>query len=217
MRAIPPIFFALLLLGAGSVAVAQTIKARTESGREVILSPDGTWKYVSEDADSHAAPSTVGMTKPASAKSEYKAKHGGFSIWYDESKWVQSQTDEEGRIEFRLKRGDAYAVAIIEELGVPTATLKEIALENAKKAAPDAKVVFEEPRTINGTELVCMKIEGTVKGIPFRYFGYYYGGKSGSIQLLTFTGTQIFPKYEQDFLEFLNGLVIKEPNPDVGN
>jgi hypothetical protein len=88
--------------------------------------------------------------------------------------------------------------------------LKELALENAVSAAPDAKIVFEETRTVNGKEILCLKIEGSVKGIPFRYFGYYHGGKNGSIQVITFTGTQIFGKYEQDFLEFLNGLQIDE-------
>ena len=206
----------LLLLMTVSTAFSQTpIKARTESGRDVILSPDGTWKYATSELAPGAHTSTSAtMSKAANAKSVYKAQHGGFSIWYDDSKWILApKPDEEGRIEFRLKRGDGYAVAIIEELGMPSSTLKEIALENAKAAAADTKIVFEESRTVNGKEVLCMKMEGSVKGIPFRYFGYYYGGKAGSIQLLTFTGTQIFSKYEQDFLEFLNGLEIDESKP----
>lgn len=214
MKTIPPPLFALLLLlSAVSPAVSQTpIKARTESGKEVILSPDGTWKYVTEP-EAHSRPSS-GMTRPASARTEFKAKHGGFSVWYDDTKWIKSPgEDEEGRIEFKLKRGDGYAIAIVEELGIPIATLKELALENAQSAAPDTKIVFEEMRTVNGKQVLCMRMDGSVKGIPFRYFGYYYGGKQGSIQLLTFTGTQIFAKYEQDFVEFLNGLEINEPKP----
>ena len=214
MKYIPPPFLALLLLlSAVSTAVSQApVKARTESGKEVVLSPDGTWKYVTEP-DAHSRPSSV-MTRPAAARTEFKAKYGGFSVWYDDTKWVQAaREDEEGRIEFKLKRGDGYAVAIVEELSIPIATLKELALENARSAAPDTKVIFEEMRTVNGKQVLCMRMDGTVKGIPFRYFGYYYGGKHGSIQLLTFTGTQIFAKYEQDFAEFLNGLEISEPKP----
>jgi len=211
MKTTLPLTLLLLLITAGT-AVSQTpIKARTESGKDVILSPDGTWKYATEVAPGAHTSTAATMTKAATAKSVYKAQHGGFSIWYDDSKWILApKADEEGRIEFRLKRGDGYAVAIIEELGMPSSTLKEIALENAKSAAPDTRIVFEETRTVNGKEVLCMKMEGSVKGIPFRYYGYYYGGKAGSIQLLTFTGTQIFSKYEQDFLEFLNGLQIDE-------
>jgi len=211
MKTTLPLTLLLLLITAGT-AVSQTpIKARTESGKDVILSPDGTWKYATEVAPGAHTSTAATMTKAATAKSVYKAQHGGFSIWYDDSKWILApKADEEGRIEFRLKRGDGYAVAIIEELGMPSSTLKEIALENAKSAAPDTRIVFEETRTVNGKEVLCMKMEGSVKGIPFRYYGYYYGGKAGSIQLLTFTGTQIFSKYEQDFLEFLNGHQIDE-------
>jgi hypothetical protein len=199
---------------AGTAFSQTPIKARTESGKDVILSPDGTWKYATDTAPGAHTSTSATMTKATNAKAVYKAQHGGFSIWYDESKWMMApKADDEGRIEFRLKRGDGYAVAIIEELGMPTSTLKEIAVENAKGAAPDTKVVLEETRTINGKEVVCMKMEGSVKGIPFRYYGYYYGGKAGSIQLLTFTGTQIFPKYEDDFLEFLNGLQVDESKP----
>jgi hypothetical protein len=214
MKKILPLFTSIMLLSVAGTVVAQTpIKARTESGKDVILSPDGTWRYATDAPPSHTATAAT-MTRPAGSRTVYKAEHGGFSVWYDDSKWIKSpRTDDEGRIEFRLKRGDAYAVAIVEELGIPTATLKEIALENAKGAAPDAKVVFEETRTVNGKEVACMKIEGTIKGISFRYYGYYYGGKKGSIQLLTYTGTEIFPKYEQDFLEFLNGLEIEDPKP----
>ena len=121
---------------------------------------------------------------------------------------MKKEPDEQGRIEFKLKRGDAYALVLIEEISIPLGTLKEAALENAKSAAPDAKMIFEEYRTVNKTEVLCMKIDGTVKGIPFRYYGYYYGGKQGSIQLLTFTGQDFFSKYEQDLTEFLNGLEI---------
>jgi hypothetical protein len=60
----------------------------------------------------------------------------------------------------------------------------------------------------NGKEILCMKIDGTIEQIPFRYYGYYYGGKQGTIQLLTYTGQGLFEKYEADFLDFLNGLEI---------
>lgn len=199
-------FSALLLIIAANTLLGQTpIKARTETGKEVILLPDGTWRYVVKISE----PATAPVTKPAEAKTLFKSAQGGFGIWYDNTKWViVNQADDQGRIHFKLKRGDAYAFVLIEEIGIPIATLREVALENAKAAAPDARIIFEENRTVNKTQVLCMKIEGTVKGIPFRYYGYYYGGKQGSIQLLTFTGQGIFEKYEQDFTDFLNGLEI---------
>lgn len=196
-------FSLLLILIAGSTVVAQTtIRARTESGKDVILSPDGTWKYAIEDT----GPTVV--RKPVGATAHFQAPQGGFRIWYDNAKWFMEPKSDRATAEFKLKRGDAYALMLVEELNIPIATLKEIALENAKEAAPDAKVIFEESRTVNNKEVLCMKMEGTIKGIPFRYYGYYFGGKQGTIQLLTFTGRDLFAKYEQDLTEFLNGLEI---------
>jgi hypothetical protein len=203
----PPIWLSLLLVfTVGTTVPGQTpIKARTEAGKEVILLPDGTWKYAPETTKD--APRVA--NKPVGATTLYKAPRGAFGIWYDDTKWLlKREPDDNGRIQFKLKRGDAYALILIEEIGIPLATLKEAALENAKAAAPDARIIFEETRTVNKQDVLCMKIDGTVKGISFRYYGYYYGGKQGSIQLLTFTGQEIFAKYEQDLTEFLNGLEI---------
>ena len=167
MKLIPPIWLSLLLVFiVGSTVIGQTpIKARTESGKDVILLPDGTWKYAPEATKE--APRVV--NKPAGATTLYKAPRGAFGIWYDDTKWLlKREPDDNGRIQFKLKRGDAYALILIEEIGIPLATLKEAALENAKAAAPDARIIFEETRTVNKHEVLCMKIDGTVKGIPFR-------------------------------------------------
>ena len=205
MKIISSWFSLLLVLIVASAVVCQTpIRARTESGKEVILLSDGTWKY----AEASPVSSSVG-TKPVGATTLFKAPQAEFGIWYDNTKWMmQPQGDDRGRFQFKLKRGDAYAIALVEELNIPLATLKEAVLQNAKQAAPDVQLVSEETRTVNKKEVLCLQFDGTVKGIPFRYYGYYYGGKQGSIQLLTFTGRDLFTKYEQDLSDFLNGLEI---------
>jgi hypothetical protein len=49
-------------------------------------------------------------------------------------------------------------------------------------------------------------VEATVKGMPVTYYGYYYGGPAGTVQILTYTGRSLAAVCEQDFLEFLDGL-----------
>lgn len=192
----------IILFSFASVFSQEPIKAKTDAGREVILRPDGTWIYAPEAAQ-------VVIAKPVSGKKLFKPDRGNFGVWYDETKWRRNtRPDEPGRTTFDLIRGDGYAVVLVEELGIPTTSLRSIALDNAKEAAPDAKIVFEQSRKINGMDVLVMKIEGTISEIPFRFYGYYYGGKQGTIQLLTYTGQTLFPKYEQDFQEFLNGLEI---------
>ena len=101
-------------------------------------------------------------------------------------------------------------MVLSEGISIPISSLKKIALENAKAVAPDSKIVSEETRIVNGKEVLCLILEGTVEQIPFTYYGYYYGGKQGTIQVITFTGQSLFAKYKKEFTEFLNGLEIKD-------
>ena len=182
-------------------------RARTETGKDVLLYPDGTWKYAPEASSPKTNSS---YNKGTAATTSYKPERGDFLIWYNPAKWrlEKSRTpDEMGH--FSLIGTDGYAMIVSEGLPIPTESLKRIALDNAKDAAPDARIVSEETRVVNGKEITCLVMEGTIEKIPFTYYGYYYGGKQGTIQVLTFTGQALFAKYKDDFTEFLNGLEIK--------
>lgn len=91
---------------------------------------------------------------------------------------------------------------------MPTTSLKDIAIEHTKSIGSDFSLLAEETRMVNGRELTSLKLNTTIKGIQFTYYGYYYGGKEGAIQLVCFTGQNLFGKYERDFTELLDGLVI---------
>ena len=97
---------------------------------------------------------------------------------------------------------------IAERLSIPTETLKKIALANAKEAAPDVRVISEEKRTLNGKEILCLKMIGTMQNIPFIYYGYYYSGSEGSLQVVTYTVQNLFDEFKSDFEDFLNGTQI---------
>ena len=36
-----------------------------------------------------------------------------------------------------------------------------------------------------------------MKSIPFQYYGYYYSDKNGAIQVLTYTGQNLFDEYKE--------------------
>ncbi|MEN3334605.1 MAG: hypothetical protein V7641_3970 [Blastocatellia bacterium] len=201
------LIFAGALLSQPSLAQSQT-RARTDAGREVTLFPDGTWKYADEAKPRPT--STLNYEKSATAKAMFQTKKGSFRFWYDETKWRLSRPDttDEGKAQFRLIGEDGYAMIIAEGLAMPVDSLKELAIENAKNAASDVKVVKEEKRIVNGKELLFMQLEGTLKGVPFTYYGYYYGGKEGAIQVIAYTGQNLRDKYKDEFTRFLNGLEI---------
>jgi hypothetical protein len=188
-------------------AAQNATRARTETGKDVLLYPDGTWKYAPE-ASSPITSSNY--NKGAAAISSYRPERGDFVIWYNPAKWrLQPSRTPDDMGHFTLIGTDGYAMIVSEGLAIPTESLKKIALENAKEAAPDARIISEEKRVVNGKEILCLVIEGTIEKVPFTYYGYYYGGKQGTIQVLTFTGQSFFATYKDEFTAFLNGLEIK--------
>ena len=132
------------------------------------------------------------------------------SIKYDQKKWKQTQSGEAGRFSFAHSSGGGYGLIIFERLPLPTDSLPDIALSNARRADPDASIVFREKRKVNGVDLWFLEIDAAVKNIPFRYYGYYYGGRNGAIQVLTYTAKTMVSEHEKDFMDFLNGFVVSE-------
>jgi hypothetical protein len=99
-------------------------------------------------------------------------------------------------------------VVLAERVEMSLEDLKEMAIANAREAAPDIRVIFEENRVVNGKNVLCMKMQGTTQGIRFVYYGYYNAGNAGVIQHLTYAPANLFSEYESVMTEFLNGLVI---------
>jgi hypothetical protein len=195
-------FFASLLFA--SVLGAQEVPARAtrRDGSVVLLYANGTWKPdTASRAGGHASASFV---KPASATATLDILKGA-TLSYDPSKWTPGANDKPGRLQLNHHSGDGYALIIFERLQIPMESFKAIVLQNAKNAAPDARVVQEEQRRVNGVTLTCMEIVGTTQGIQFHYFGYYYTGTIGSIQVITYTGENLFDEYRPDFENLLNG------------
>jgi hypothetical protein len=125
----------------------------------------------------------------------------------DRREKVEATTVEEtGVIAFQSKDGVGYAKLISEKMGFPLDGLKQMALVNMRKKDPSATVVSEERKRVNGTEVLAMKFDITSAGLPFRFSGYYFGGKSGSLQLATYTSSALFTQNEGMLTEFLNGL-----------
>ncbi|HWQ03652.1 MAG TPA: YbjN domain-containing protein [Candidatus Nitrosotenuis sp.] len=158
----------------------------------------------------YTPPPAPTYNRPYGSTSRFPTPYGNFVIWVNPTKWRNVQTEGAGNLQFNHTNGEAFARIISERISVPTNSLKEIALQNAKKADPNAFVSFEERRTVNGRQVVCLQIDFTVSNIPSRYYGYYYGGSSGTIQVVTYTFQSAFDRNRADFTDFLNGLEIND-------
>tara|TARA_B110000977_G_C10912787_1_gene429964 strand:- start:179 stop:808 length:630 start_codon:yes stop_codon:yes gene_type:complete len=191
--------------------ISAQINAVTETGDEVILYEEGTWKYLN---DSIIENSVI----PVNDKEFFKGKKSTFlvkskklnvGIWINPKSWSFTKGTDNDAFEFQFqKKGDdLYAMLISEKMQIPIETLKGIAIENAKSAAPDIKVIKEEYRNVNGIQVLMLQMSGTIQGMRFTYYGYYYSNSNGTIQLLTYTGENLFNNYLNDIEVFLNGLV----------
>ncbi len=185
---------------------ASDIEATTPDGRKVILRDDGTWSF-----QAAAQTATRGLTaRPAGATSVLQSKKGFMELWYDPTRWVQRSNTMNDSAEFTLEHsaGDGYVMAIVERIAIPYESLPGIALANARSSAPDARVSLQEERTVNGVKLHVLQTDGSIDGIPFRYYGYYWSGKAGTLQVIAFTSQNLFDEMAGDFTGLLNGIVI---------
>ena len=196
----------LLVLG---LAVATTLASQervtTASGRVVLLYPDGTWKY----APTPPAPARSEHTRPAQATAHVDFARGSAALYYDPTKWQETKGTEPGRVALTHMDGDGYAIIIAERLQITIEALRQMALTNAKNAAPDAEIVSQENRRVNGHDVMVLQIKGSVQGIGFVYFGYYYVGPEGTFQLLTYTAANLFDEYKPQFEQLLDGFTLK--------
>lgn len=149
---------------------------------------------------------------PVTTTSTVSGAQVDYAITYDTSKWIMTPGASSGDAEYEFEHmdGDVYALVIAERIEIDASALREIALSNAQSVAPDATVTFEEDRTVNGAPMKVMKIDGTIYGIAFEYYGYYYVGSAGTIQFITYTSSNLISAYEADLTELLNGLTVTE-------
>jgi hypothetical protein len=48
-------------------------------------------------------------------------------------------------------------------------------------------------------------MRGTIQSIDFTYIGYYHSSPKGSTQYVTYTGSNLIPKYKDNIYTLLNG------------
>jgi hypothetical protein len=206
MRKITIILTSFFLYAINSTAQTSAV---TSAGEEVVLYNDGTWKYVNKKSTEGAEIKTnsTKFSKDKEATFLVKSNITNVGIYLNPKKWSFKKAKDAGEYEFQLKEKEGYALLLAERIEIPLESLKSIALTNAQKAAPDAEIVKEEYRMVNGIKVLCLQMDGTIQGIRFSYFGYYYSSDKGTVQLLTYTSKSLFKDYQADLETFLNGFV----------
>jgi hypothetical protein len=146
---------------------------------------------------------------PGDSKTFVKAPQGDFGVWIDGEKWKRAEANNDAtKITFVHQGETSYAMIIGERVRVSMDALGRAALQNAKKVAPDVTLLFKEKRIISGKSVLCMQMTGTVQGSSFMYYGYYYGGPEGTLQVICYTSPELFDQAKTDFDELLSSIKI---------
>lgn len=190
------------------LATSQPVKALTSEGKLVILQPDGTWKPAPEPK----AGSPAIQNRTAGASTLVVGKQVPYGVWLDHQLWrfVVPKQNEAAEYQFAHYKGGAGAIIIAERNPIPADRWKEIVIANARREATDAQITREERKTVNGLEVLALRTEGTGASGQFVYYGYYYTGTRGAIQVITYTWTNLFEQYQGELTAFLNGFMLLE-------
>lgn len=200
----------VLLFMASVLSIYGQKRAVTETGEEVFLYDDGTWKYKEnpiEEKEIHV--NTKRFTKNKESSFLLKSNKVNVGIWLNPKKWSFNKAEgaSESEYQFELKSGDLYGMLIAEKIEIPLETMRLIALENGREAAPDLHIVKEEYRKVNGLKVLLLQMNGTMQGVKFSYYGYYFSNSNGTLQFITYTAQNLLEEHKGTCEELLNGLV----------
>ncbi len=188
---------------------AEEQRGKTAGGKDVILRDDGTWAYA-EPGKKAVEKAGGEYAKDKKAELAYTGKRGTFTLTLVPDAWKPMVTPlpPGAEVGFLHAEGDIGAVVVAERIEIPMAALKKLVLDNVRNVDPEAKVLLDEKRTVNGRPVVCLTVDATVSSIALTYHIYLYSGDEASIQVLTWTGRKLFKENKADMEAFLNGFEV---------
>lgn len=199
-----------------SVACFGQQKAVTETGEQVVLYNDGTWVYAVRDS-LHMEEISLNpqpFIKGKKASFLLKSKRIGIGCWLDPKVWKFGASPGHDAAEFEIDHvdGSMYALIITENLDLPMESLGNLAIQNAREAAPDLRVTAREYRLVNGVKVLMLRMNGTIEDIRFAYFGYYFAENGGATQFLVYSAEDFMEENLAEAEDLLNGLVSLNKN-----
>ena len=203
------------------VADAEPVRGINESGRKILLYPNGTWKFAPAEKDAkeeknvHINAPTNGTVfhTPSAANEFLQGKVADYKIFYNKNKWDILSENLNDMTEYSLlhRKKNAFVIVLPETASVPLNTLREIVLDNARRASPKMSILSEEMRTVNNAKILMLNLKADVENTSFIYVYYIYSGDNKSVQIIGFTTEELYSQYKQDMEDFLNGFMAGKP------
>ena len=156
----------------------------------------------------------VTLSKPQSAKFKIESKVNSSVVYLDDSNWKVEKVQKENansEYNFTLDNTAVSGRLVTEKVALNSKILTKAALFNMRKIDPNAKVVKQEKRNINGNDVIYMEMLSSAKGLDFKLFGVYHSNEAGSTQLVVFTLKDLVEDYNEQIQGLLAGFdVVKK-------
>jgi hypothetical protein len=144
--------------------------------------------------------------------------NSAITIRYDPKKWKLETTPPEmvddATLVFKSSSGDDGDVGIVvavNRVELPMDTMHKLFLFGLHKTSTKVRIISNKTISINGFGVrFCKTTFTTEDNTPGIMLSYEYSGKAGSVTVYGGAATRVFPKYEKDVMDFLNGLLISE-------
>lgn len=186
-----------------AIAAAQDLKAITEDGRRVLLSPDGRWRL-------DPSPAAL-VPAPGLPQSPFQTAVRRYKVAYDTSKWTLTPAaDEPGKRVFRHKTAPVFGLVIAEALPVSSDLVRNIMIYNARKASgQEPTVLIDRATEVQGKPVGFLRFVANLQGVDFLFTAHYHGSDDGNVQVACYTAQSLFHRYEAECQEFIAGLRVE--------
>ncbi len=184
--------------------------ATTTDGSTVILYNNGTWKYA-DTAINKPIEKGGEHFKPFGTNCIIKGQEVKYVVVYDSSLWTLHDTpiNKQSDFSMSLKNSETSLALLIPEKSTTTlASLREVAILNARKSSKNVSILKQEYRKVNKKDILYLEFTTEVQGFTFLFMAYYYAGPTSCIQFVTYTEINQAEKDRPKMMDLLNGLIL---------
>lgn len=136
----------------------------------------------------------------------------GGVLWTNPLVWNWVQSGREDTLVLIHAGGEAQTRAIVSEPARPSREMLDATLERVRRLDPKARLMFEEPRRVNGAPVLCVQLV-VFEGDPQKetvFYGYLHAGESRSTEIFTIAPRLALGEMYAELTALLDGF---EPNP----
>ncbi len=130
----------------------------------------------------------------------------GATIWVDPIKWTWVKSDSEETLAFLYQTGFAQARLLVGDEATDNQTLLANLLDRLGKVGSEPEVLFQEPRRINGVDMLCVQVRVVNDDRKVIYYGVIRGDETGSYELFTITWEELLGPYYEELTKVIEGL-----------